>query len=245
MDERALSLLIDPATHKPLRRETTDGKEVLIGPGTRYPVRQGIPVFVKQSELTGLNKKYRRLYDRLAPLYDFPYAIYDLATRGGTKRARLQYLEALEIEPGENVLEVAIGTGANLRHLRPDAAYYGLDISWGMLRKCRRNLERWDRQAQLFLGDAERLPFCDDAFDVVFHLGGMNFFNDKAAAIQEMVRVAKPGTKILIVDETDRHARRNGPLMPPISLVPGAMEQVRYEDSRGGRLYELTFRKPR
>jgi len=36
----------------------------------------------------------------------------------------------------------------------------------------------------------------------VFHVGGINFFSDKARAIREMLRVAKPGSKIIIADET-------------------------------------------
>ena len=49
---------------------------------------------------------------------------------------------------------------------------------------------------------AEDLPFADNSFDIVYHIGGINFFNDKAKAMQEMLRVAKPGTKLLIADET-------------------------------------------
>ena len=56
-------------------------------------------------------------------------------------------------------------------------------------------------QGDLFLGNAECLPFADESFDVVFHVGGINFFNDRAKAIREMIRVAKPGSKILIADE--------------------------------------------
>ena len=46
------------------------------------------------------------------------------------------------------------------------------------------------------------MPFEDNSFDIVFHVGGINFFNDKTAAIREMIRVSKKGTKILISDET-------------------------------------------
>jgi len=42
---------------------------------------------------------------------------------------------------------------------------------------------------------------------VVFHFGGINFFNDKAAAIREMIRVAKPGTKFVIGDENEALAK--------------------------------------
>ena len=48
------------------------------------------------------------------------------------------------------------------------------------------------------------ISLCGGAFDVVFHMGGINFFNDKAQALQEMVRVAKPETKFVIVGETEQ-----------------------------------------
>ena len=55
--------------------------------------------------------------------------------------------------------------------------------------------------ADLFLGFAEQLPFEGDTFDVVFHTGSINVFEDRRRAIEEMVRVAKPGTRIVISDE--------------------------------------------
>jgi ubiquinone/menaquinone biosynthesis C-methylase UbiE len=41
--------------------------------------------------------------------------------------------------------------------------------------------------------NAERLPFADRTFDVVFHVGGINFFDQPAVAVREMVRVARAG----------------------------------------------------
>lgn len=56
---------------------------------------------------------------------------------------------------------------------------------------------KWKLDPALFMGAAEHLPFRDEAFEVVFHFGGINFFSDKAAAIREMLRVAKPGCKFV------------------------------------------------
>ena len=55
----------------------------------------------------------------------------------------------------------------------------------------------------------EALPYKDNSFDSVFHVGGINFFNDKKAAIEEMIRVAKPNTKITIVDETSKWVKKS------------------------------------
>jgi ubiquinone/menaquinone biosynthesis C-methylase UbiE len=56
--------------------------------------------------------------------------------------------------------------------------------------------------------DGGRLPFQGEVFDVVFHFGGINFFNDKAAAICETVCVAKPGTKFVIGDKSEAVAQK-------------------------------------
>ena len=70
-----------------------------------------------------------------------------------------------------------------------------------MLKRCKKE---WQKQTNLTLVQcpAEELPFADNTFDIVFHNGGINFFNDKALAISEMLRVAKIGSELLIADET-------------------------------------------
>jgi hypothetical protein len=75
-----------------------------------------------------------------------------------------------------------------------------------------------------------------------------------------MIRVAKPGSLILIVDETEEHVKgayenipytrefykgRTEAVTAPVDLVPAEMEEVRVESIFNGRLYALTFRKPR
>ena len=253
MDPRSLALLCDPDAHVPLELV----KESLVNPqsGICYPIRNGIPVFVE--DVRGLNRKYQAMYDRLAPGYDVAERLYKWVSR--KPDYRLEYIQELEIPAGARVLEVSVGTGANQRYLQPDLEFYGLDLSWGMLNKCRRNLKKWHRDAQLFQGEAERLPFCDAVFDTVFHVGGINFFNDKARAIREMIRVAKPGTKIVIVDETEevvsglyqknpftrqQFRSQSGSAYCPIGLVPDHMGEIRSRQFASGKLYCLTFRKP-
>jgi ubiquinone/menaquinone biosynthesis C-methylase UbiE/uncharacterized protein YbaR (Trm112 family) len=253
MNPQCLSLLCDPETHASLEL----AGDALVNPssGSRFPIRDGIPVFLREVE--GLNRKYQTMYDRLAPGYDFAERLYHWVLRKPSYR--LEYTGELEIPAGGRVLEVSVGTGANLRYLRPDAELFGLDLSWGMLAKCVRNLKKWGRNANLFQGEAERLPFRDEAFDTVLHVGGINFFNDKARAIQEMIRVARPGTKIVIVDETEKVVTglyRKNPLTHssykggeslafcPIELVPRAMRDIQARQIVEGKMYCLTFRKP-
>jgi ubiquinone/menaquinone biosynthesis C-methylase UbiE len=111
----------------------------------------------------------------------------------------------------------------------------------------------------LFLGNGEQLPFKNDAFGGVFHVGGINFFNNKKSAIDEMVRVAKPGARILIADETEKGAKgyekfipgfknsfggKRDVITPPVDLVPKEMLETRVFDVWKGWLYCIEFKKP-
>lgn len=253
MEESALSLLCDPDTRYDLEKSSNNLRNTATG--RIYPIRDGIPLFV--STVTGPNLKYQVLYDRIAPGYDLAERLYHWFTRRPNYRQEL--INELELKPSARVLEVSVGTGANVRYMPHDIDFYGIDISWGMLRKCQRNLLQWRRKANLFQAEAERLPFKAGVFDCVFHVGGINFFTDKARAIKEMVWVAKPGTKIVIVDETERTIRQTYQRTPvvrnsfepgtekvrcPIDLVPPDMKDVTAREICAGKLYCLTFRKP-
>ncbi len=168
----------------------------------------------------------------------------------------MEYLQELEIKDGDRVLETSIGTGRNVQYLPRSASYYGIDISYGMLTQCQRKAHQQHWKLELFLCPAETLCFQDDAFDVVYHVGGINYFNDRAAAVHEMIRVAKPGTKMIILDETEELAQNYsntpgakgfyhpGKNIPPIDLLPAGMLDVQQKSIAGGDLYCLCFRKP-
>ena len=64
---------------------------------------------------------------------------------------------------------------------------------------------------RLLMADAHALPFADHVFDRVFHVGGIAAFGDPARAIREMVRVARPGTPITVVDEAFDNDRLSTP----------------------------------
>lgn len=262
MDPDILELLCDPITHETLELTAggPHGGGSLLNPvsGRVFPVRDGIPVFLDESDATRHNRRYQRLYDRLAPVYDLSMHFYARLKSGGLKKRRMEYLRELELEAGDRLLEVSVGTGANWLFLPPETRFFGLDISWGMLGQCRRRIRKLKLDAELFQGAAEHLPFREASFDSVLHMGGINFFNDIGRALEEMVRVAKPGTKLVIVDETERLARklektpaagsfyggRPRTIAAPVDLLPAGMEEVRVREMWAGELYCLTFRKP-
>ena len=235
--------LRSPFTGDPLRVVAQNGLEELVSPsGERFPIRNGIPVFLKPEDLTGDNGKYNHLYDTIGGFYDDSQRVFGALWRIGPRLLLPELHGLLEVKPGDSVLETSVGTGLNFKYLPGGVNLSGLDLSPEMLANCQDNLRRWNMDADLYLGNAESLPFADSSFDVVFHVGGINFFTDRANAIREMIRVAKPGSLLLIADETEEHVKeayenipytrefykdREKAVTAPIDLVPRMMEEVR------------------
>lgn len=198
------------------------------------------------------------MYNRIARWYHLSQRLYFWLKFGGEERFRMPFLQHLAILPGHQVLAISTGTADNFRLLPRHAHYTGVDLSLGILRQAQRHLKRWRRKATLVHCSGEALPFADNSFDVVFHCGGINYFNDKAAAINEMIRVAKPGTRLMIVDETDKLVReqyqknpfiRNnftdiGKVVAPVALLPPDMKAVQLTLECRGLMYCLLFVKP-
>ncbi len=256
MEPETVSLLCGPGTREPLSLASVSGgdgsiQEVLIGinSGERYHVRDGIPLLLDESKVLGFNRQYQGFYNGLAGLYDIGIKLFAGLTGRGEEYFRREYLRELEIQDGGRVLEVSIGTGANIHYLPAPAIYLGVDLSWGMLKRCQKNLKRWQREAELILGNAEELPLRDELFDAVFHVGGINVFNDRAKAIREMIVIVDETAKLmesLVWAPSARkwlqaHGER---FSAPVGLVPEEMKDVQVKDIVKGNMYCLTFRKP-
>jgi ubiquinone/menaquinone biosynthesis C-methylase UbiE len=255
---QTVALLQSPYTQNPLHAVSEMGNEALVSnSGERFPIRNGIPVFLKPEDLTGDNLKYNHMYDTIGGFYDDSQRVF-CALAGFDRDALFRgHLRLLEVKSGDSVLETSVGTGLNFKYLPRGVKLSGLDLSPEMLANCQTNLRRWKLDADLYLGNAESLPFADSSFDVVYHVGGINFFNDRAKAIREMIRVAKPGSLLLISDETEKHVKsvyekqpgglyknRKKPVSAPIDLVPPEMQEIHIEELMNGNAYALTFRKP-
>ena len=265
MDPETVSMLCSPYTHEPLELinvQEPDGtsKEFLAGvqTGERFLFHDGIPVLYDVSRLEGYNLQYQAFYRKAAKFYDVALKTLALLYGRGEANFRSQYLQLLEIQKDSKVLEVSVGTGTNLPLLPTFTRCYGLDLSWEMLSQCQKNVMRWNRKVELFYGNAEELPFRDAMFDVVFHVGGINAFSNRTKAIDEMIRVARSGTKIVIVDETAKMMKALS-WMPsarkmveewgdrfeaPVNLVPSEMREIQVNTIVKGFFYVLSFRTP-
>jgi len=259
----ALDVLACPHCHGLLTMVPVSGEAGYHCPACQrdYPVVNGIPHFYEPHEITGWNRRLAGMYDRFSWGYRLFSKIAFALIGMSEEQGRRQITDRLEPHAGR-VLEVSIGPGVNLPYLvgRPDVGeIFGLDISPGQLDRCREYVAHKGWDVQLQLGNAEQLPYQDNSFSGVFHIGGINFFNDKRKAIHEMIRVARPGARILICDEKEQAAKAYERLIPgfmksigneraqvkaPLELVPPEMEDVRLFDMWKGWFYCLEFTRP-
>lgn len=146
----------------------------------------------------------QRIYDRGAALHDpVLAATFRLFLHSTVDSARANILAALGARRGERVLEVGTGTGGNaLRLAAAGVNYVGIDLACGMLNIARNRLNKAGFSAvPLALADAHALPFADGSFDRVVHVGAVNSFRDPMRALAEMIRVARDGATLVLVDE--------------------------------------------
>jgi phosphatidylethanolamine/phosphatidyl-N-methylethanolamine N-methyltransferase len=134
-------------------------------------------------------------------IYDVQSVFYD-ATFGRLVKRRIERaIEHMNITETDTVLDLGIGTGASLNFYPNTGRIFGIDLSAGMLRECRKKIrERGLTRATVFQGDALRLPFADDSFDHVFISHVISVVSDPAKLVREAQRVAKPGARIVIVN---------------------------------------------
>jgi demethylmenaquinone methyltransferase/2-methoxy-6-polyprenyl-1,4-benzoquinol methylase len=110
------------------------------------------------------------------------------------------------LKPGQRALDVAGGTGdlalGLLRQVGKEGRVVLSDINPNMLERGRdRLLDRgWVGNVECLVADAERLPFDDNSFDCVTIGFGLRNVTDKAAALNSMLRVLKPGGQLLILE---------------------------------------------
>ncbi len=174
----------------------------------RETMISGFPDFTDNLYMKGDNSKYLKMYRWLSPFYDMTEKIVErFWSHHRIAEMRRQLMDKLEWRNDISVLCVSVGTGRDFDFIpqRIDVRSLqicGIDINAEMMKRCRK---KWSGKLDLTLVRccAEALPFRDECFDIVFHFGGINFFNDKQKALEEMVRVAKKGSKLLVADETD------------------------------------------
>jgi ubiquinone/menaquinone biosynthesis C-methylase UbiE len=118
--------------------------------------------------------------------------------------------ELAELRHGLTVLDVSSGRGTQSIYYAKEfgAKVTGIDISAEMVQTAYLNAEREGIQerAQFKIGDSQDLPFEDNSFDVVINECAVGIPDDSQKVLNEMVRVVRPGGRILIHESTWRRS---------------------------------------
>jgi ubiquinone/menaquinone biosynthesis C-methylase UbiE len=159
--------------------------------------------------------------------------------------------EALDIHPGERVLDVAAGNGAAaIAAARRWGDVTATDVVDHLLRSAERVAEAYGLALTTQVADAENLPFPDDSFDVVMSTFGTMFAPDQQRVADELVRVGRPGGRIGLanwapVSLIGDVLRATGRHIPPAPGLRPAIEwgsEERLRELFGGQVRTLQLR---
>ena len=139
--------------------------------------------------------------DFVAGVYEKLASVYDLAFGPALQPGRIRAVERMNIQPGERVLEVGVGTGINLSLYPRTCQMTGIDFSSSMLEKARERAA-WGglRQLRLLQMDAADLKFADGSFDIVYAPYLISVVPDPVKVACEMRRVCRPGGRIIFLN---------------------------------------------
>lgn len=143
---------------------------------------------------------------------------------------RSEALELLDIQQDDRVLDIGCGTGFGTEGLlQYSDDVHGLDQSIHQMEKAWEKFGKND-EVRFYRGDAERLPFRDDSFDVIWSSGSIEYWPNPVDALEEIRRVVKPGNKVLIV----------GPDYPKSGLFQKMADAIMlfYDEEEAQRMFE-------
>lgn len=139
--------------------------------------------------------------------YDHISGMYDALADSSEHAARELGEQLLNLQPGEQVLEIGFGTGNSLLHLAqavsPNGKVVGIDVSEGMQRVAQKKVDDAGLTAvvDLEVDNAVSLSQADDSFDAAYMSFTLELFSeeDTTAVLREIKRILRPGGRLAVV----------------------------------------------
>jgi 2-polyprenyl-3-methyl-5-hydroxy-6-metoxy-1,4-benzoquinol methylase len=152
-------------------------------------------------------KQALKAQDEIRKFYNSEY-YKDAAVKSHLSGHYLRLASKINIQAGQNVLDVACGVGRWLLAVKKCGAIpAGIDLSEKAIDICKSIIP----DAEIYAGSAEALPFEDQRFDIVTCLGALEHFMDPRKALQEMIRTARDDAVfLLLVPNKDFLTRKLG-----------------------------------
>ena len=143
------------------------------------------------------------MFDRIAGVYDL---MNSAMTAGLHHQWRERAVDRAQVGPGSDALDLCSGTGDLALELRrrigPDGRVVGSDFSEPMLELARRKSGEQGLPVEFGWADALELPYGNDSFDAVTIGFGARNLGDLDKGLSEMVRVLRPGGRVVILEIT-------------------------------------------
>ncbi len=134
------------------------------------------------------------MFDSVADSYD---KTNDLLSFGQSRLWRGKVAKAVNAKAGEQVLDIAAGTGtSSMAFLSDGVRVVAADFSTGMLEVGKKKYPK----LEFVFADAMKLPFKNEEFDVVTMSFGLRNVQDHKVALGEFLRVLKPGGRLVICE---------------------------------------------
>jgi len=141
----------------------------------------------------------------------------------------LEFLERLHLKPGESLLDVGCGAGQiALPAARAGVKVTGVDLATNQIEQAHARAQKEGLEIRFDEGDAEMLPYPDDSFDVVVSLIGAMFAPRPDRVAAEMLRVCRPGGRIVMANWTPQGFvgqlfKTMSKHVPPSKLMPSPL----------------------
>ena len=194
-----------------LQDASSQGSEIVSGAlvsasGTRFALVDGVPDFTWPQQLGVRERETISFYDGRADAYDMNLPLTFSTFGENETEVREAMADRLRIQPGMTVLEIGSGTGRDsevlARRLGGKGRLFCQDIARSMLERNRARLGAAGLSADHSVANASCLPFADRSIDAVFQFGGVGEFSDIAGFFREVVRVTRPGGRVVVGDES-------------------------------------------
>lgn len=269
MNESHLATLKCPECGKKLHlngsfapgEDLTEGY-IICEKGHTWIINNGIPslVFPKISDE---DAKWIQDYDNMAETYDELVLLYDNWLGINMMKEREQFSQFIPIEGPCRILDVSIGTAANFVALHNRFKnqmgrfnLHGIDLSTGMLNVSRKKTHELGFHISLTRGNLYNLPYQSNYFDIVLHSGGINTFSNIHGALVEMLRVARSGGVVIVIDEglspKMRDTQKGKEILktnslfasrPPLQFIPEQAKNIEIGYIMNDTFYQMIFTK--
>ncbi|MGR9071481.1 MAG: class I SAM-dependent methyltransferase [Gammaproteobacteria bacterium] len=161
----------------------------------------------------------KKKYDRIAPFFDLMETMTERIFFSRLRKICWRKVEGC-------ILEVGVGTGKNFSHYPPDKRVTAIDFSVKMLEKAKAKAADSEINVDLRLMDIQNMNFPDNSFDTVVATFVFCSVPNPGRGLEEVLRVLKPGGKLLLLEHVLSGDRRKAAFMnflnPLVFCLTGA-----------------------